>query len=94
MAEEIPGHTYQSGSTSVDCRGNGEQTWFMPSSEEVRRLAELTDRLVQRFPAISAWTIATIVHEVHHGFDGRPMREFVPLLVERGAARQLVSALR
>ncbi|MFC7429281.1 three-helix bundle dimerization domain-containing protein [Nocardia tengchongensis] len=44
--------------------------------------------------ASGVWTIATIVHEVHHGFDGRPVREYVPLLVERVAARQLVSAIR
>ncbi|MFD9992106.1 three-helix bundle dimerization domain-containing protein [Bacillus cereus] len=67
---------------------------LMPSSDEIRRLEELPDRLAQRFPAISTWTITTIVHEVHHGFDGRPVREFVPLLVERVAARQLVSAVR
>ncbi|MGW4123031.1 three-helix bundle dimerization domain-containing protein [Nocardia sp. NPDC004711] len=66
----------------------------MPSSDEIRRLEELTDRLAQRFPAISTWTITTIVHEIHQDFDGRPVREFVPLLVERVAARQLVSAVR
>ncbi|MGY4099601.1 three-helix bundle dimerization domain-containing protein [Nocardia sp. R16R-3T] len=42
---------------------------------------------------MSVWTIATIVHEVHHGFDGRPVREFVALLVERVAAGQFVSAV-
>ncbi|MEU6587259.1 three-helix bundle dimerization domain-containing protein [Nocardia sp. NPDC046763] len=73
VAEEISGHTDRSGSTSVDCHVNDGQPWFMPSSDEVRRLAELTDRLAHRFPAISVWTIATIVHEVHQGFDGRPV---------------------
>ncbi|MFE3758121.1 three-helix bundle dimerization domain-containing protein [Nocardia tengchongensis] len=34
------------------------------------------------------------MREVHHGFDDRPVREYVPLLVERVAARQLVSAIR
>ncbi|WP_460722973.1 three-helix bundle dimerization domain-containing protein [Nocardia heshunensis] len=66
----------------------------MPSTDEVRQLEELTDRLATRFPAITTWTITTIVREIHRGFDGRPVREFVPLLVERGAARKLVSAIR
>ncbi|MFE3188288.1 three-helix bundle dimerization domain-containing protein [Nocardia sp. NPDC059240] len=66
----------------------------MPSSDEARQVEELTDRLATRFPAISAWTITTVVREIHQGFDGRPVREFVPLLVERVAARKLVSAIR
>lgn len=66
----------------------------MPSSDVDRQLEELTDRLVERFPAISTWTITTIVHDTHHGFEGHPVRGFIPLLVERAAARRLVSAVR
>lgn len=66
----------------------------MPSSDEVRQVEELTERLATRFPAISSWTITTVVRAIHQGFDGHPVREFVPLLVERVAARKLVSAIR
>ncbi|MFJ9371253.1 three-helix bundle dimerization domain-containing protein [Nocardia sp. NPDC101769] len=66
----------------------------MPSSDEFRQLDVLTERLSHRFPAIGTWTIATIVSEIHRSFDDRPIRDFIPLLVERGAARRLTSAIR
>jgi hypothetical protein len=33
--------------------------------------------------------VAEVVHTIHSRFDERPLREFVPLFVERGAKREL-----
>ncbi|MBB5160773.1 three-helix bundle dimerization domain-containing protein [Mycobacterium sp. AZCC_0083] len=33
--------------------------------------------------------MAEVVHAIHARFDERPLREFVPLFVERGAKREL-----
>jgi hypothetical protein len=33
--------------------------------------------------------VASVVHDVHARFDGRPLRDFVPLLVERTAKSEL-----
>jgi hypothetical protein len=52
-------------------------------------IEQLVDRLKLTYPHVSAETIATIVHHYHARFDGRPVRDFVPLFVERGANREL-----
>jgi hypothetical protein len=31
-----------------------------------------------------------VVHQTHAKFDGRPVRDFVPLFVERGAKEELM----
>jgi hypothetical protein len=42
-----------------------------------------------RYPTISASTVATVFHDVHSRYDGRPLRDFVPLFVERNARSEL-----
>ena len=43
----------------------------------------LADRLRGRFPDAPPESIKKVVDEVHHQFDGRPIRDFIPVLVER-----------
>lgn len=38
---------------------------------------------------MSASTVATVVRDVHSRYDGRPLRDFVPLFVERNASSEL-----
>jgi len=45
--------------------------------------------LKQSYPGVGPDTVTTVVHHNHARFDGRPVRDFVPLFVERGARRQL-----
>ncbi|MGW4243803.1 three-helix bundle dimerization domain-containing protein [Nocardia sp. NPDC004722] len=52
-------------------------------------ITALVQPLIDRFPTLGNDTISGIVSEVHRGFDGRPVRDLVPLLVEREALRQL-----
>jgi hypothetical protein len=52
-------------------------------------IEQLVVRLTHRYPTISASTVASVVRGVHARFEGRPLRDFVPLLVERHARSEL-----
>jgi hypothetical protein len=49
----------------------------------------VADRLTSKYPTIPADALAAVVHDVHARFAGRPVREFIPLLVERFAEQEL-----
>jgi hypothetical protein len=61
----------------------------MVGAGEWAAIEQLVDRLKQSYPDVSSDTLATIVHTNYARFDGRPVRDFVPLFVERGAKREL-----
>ena len=48
-------------------------------------IEQLVVRLTSRYPAISESTVSSVVRDVHSRYDGRPLRDFVPLFVERHA---------
>jgi len=50
---------------------------------------QIVTRLTSRYPTVSASTVAGLVRDMHARFDGRPLRDFVPLLVERHAKSEL-----
>ena len=52
-------------------------------------IEHLVVRLTNRYPGISESTVSSVVHDVHARFEGRPLRDFVPLLVERNARSEL-----
>ena len=52
-------------------------------------IEQLVVRLRNVYPNVPADTVATVVHHNHARFDGRPVRDFVPLFVERGAKQEL-----
>ena len=58
----------------------------MESREELQAVLEVRDRLQRKFSHVQAAEVARTVDEVHHEFDGHPIRDFVPVLVERVAA--------
>jgi hypothetical protein len=58
-------------------------------SSEQTIVDQLVVRLTSRYPALSESTVASVVQDVHARFDGRPLRDFVPLLVERHARVEL-----
>ncbi len=49
----------------------------------------VADRLTSKYAGIPAETVSAVVRGVHAQFDGRPVREYVPLLVERFAGQEL-----
>jgi hypothetical protein len=61
----------------------------MVDAGEWTAIEQLVDRLKQSYPDVCPDTIVTVVHQHHARFDGRPVRDFVPLFVERGATREL-----
>jgi hypothetical protein len=55
-------------------------------ASEWSAIEQLLDRLTQSHPEIPG---ATVGHHNHARFDGCPVRDFVPLFVERGARQEL-----
>jgi hypothetical protein len=58
-------------------------------ANERKSIDALVARLVNIYPAVSPARIADVVRDEHAHFDDRPLREFVPLFVERRAKREL-----
>lgn len=56
-------------------------------------IAQVADRLTSKYSTIPAQTVAAVVQGVHARFEGRPVREYVPLLVERFADQELALLL-
>jgi hypothetical protein len=50
---------------------------------------QLVERLAQRYPGLPSETIVEVVRQHHARFDGRPVRDYIPLFVERRAHHQL-----
>jgi hypothetical protein len=61
----------------------GDSLVNMTQTEEIRALDLLADRLRERFPDASPESIRQMVIEVHHQYDDSPIRDFIPVLVER-----------
>jgi hypothetical protein len=60
---------------------------------EQQIIDELVARLEQKFPTVEPTTVANLVHALHADFDGRPIRDYVPLFVERKAHQELATLL-
>ena len=78
-----------SGPEQVDDLVNRRKTSRVIELSEQTVIDEVVARLSSRYPAISKETVESIVHDVHARFDGRPLRDYVPLLVERTAKSEL-----
>ncbi|MBC7763812.1 MAG: hypothetical protein H7201_18890 [Candidatus Saccharibacteria bacterium] len=60
------------------------------SQDENQMMDQVIARLAHHNPGISLSRISAIVHEEHHRFDGRPIRDFMSVLVERSAKGRLL----
>jgi hypothetical protein len=59
---------------------------------EQQAMHQVTERLTRNFAqAYTDDQITETVTMIHHRFDDRPIRDFVPILVERLARQQLTS---
>jgi hypothetical protein len=58
-------------------------------NEEAYAVELVSVRLRERFPGLSPDEVDEVVATYHHQFDGRPIRDFVPILVERQARDHL-----
>ena len=61
----------------------------MERPEELRALAEVRDRLQRRFSHVHVSEVERTIEQEHSEFDGHPIRDFVPILVERAATDRL-----
>ncbi len=61
----------------------------MIDASEESLIEQVADRLTRKYPTVAPETVVALVNESHARFDGRPVRDFIPLLVERSAAAQL-----
>lgn len=61
----------------------------MDRSDEERAIGEVIDRLARQFPLVPTDEVAQAVGQSRPEFDGAPIRDFVPLFVERGAKARL-----
>jgi hypothetical protein len=73
----------------VDGRVNAGKTLGVIELSEQTVIEQLVDRLTNRYPAIAQSVVARVVLETHARFEGRPVRDFIPLLVERNAKNAL-----
>ena len=62
------------------------------TTNEDQLMDQISFRLAQRNPQASAEEISRIVHEEHHKLEGRPVRTYVSVLVERSAKQRLHGA--
>lgn len=60
-----------------------------PVDHETREIDEVIQRLQDRFPDQNVERIREAVTDAHRDFEGRPIRDFVPVFVERAAPRVL-----
>ncbi len=58
-------------------------------ADEPQAIAELTERLERRFPGVPAEAVRSTVDAAYREFSGHPVRDFVPVLVERQARQTL-----
>lgn len=62
----------------------------MAEITEATALAEVKRRLIQEFPDVAPTAVDAAVAAGHARFENRPIRDFVPLFVERHARQRLM----
>jgi hypothetical protein len=60
--------------------------------DEAAAMAQVSIRMRRLFPQCSPEVIDRALAAAHQEFDGRPIRHFVPILVERSATEALLAA--
>jgi hypothetical protein len=52
-------------------------------------LVDIERRLIDEFPCVSSVVVDVLVRQEHARFEASPIRDFVPLLVEKQARQHL-----
>jgi hypothetical protein len=74
---------------NLDQSLNREHSLLMIELSEQQIIDELAGRLVDVYAEVEPERITRIVRDAYARFDGRPIRDFVPLFVERSAKVEL-----
>ena len=68
---------------------NARQSLGVIELTEQTIIEQLVARLAEKFPAVSGDKVAEVVNARYARFNDRPIRDFIPLFVERGARSDL-----
>lgn len=78
--------------------GSPKQTDFVDIEDrqdhEDQAVAHVIDRLAERFPDRPRAVIEEFVSEERHLLDDKPLRDYIPVLIEHGAKARLRQAER
>lgn len=66
---------------------------MMTPEDETKAVTSVVERLAQSFPQVTTDEVQHVVHQSHEQFAGNPIRDFVPVLVERMAREDLRAKL-
>ena len=61
----------------------------MATEDELRAVEQVVDRLSAKFAHFPSQRVSEVVHAEYRTFDGAPIRDFVPIMVEKSAADRL-----
>ncbi len=64
-------------------------TWLMTQMDEQTAVVEVSSRRRRRFPSVEPSSVDQLVQQLSHQYDGTPIRDFIPVLVEREARDRL-----
>ena len=67
-----------------------EKAAVLAPEDEVKAVSEVTQRLAVSFPDVDVVDVEHAVHRSYEAFTGKPIRDFVPVLVERMARDDLL----
>ena len=74
---------------AVHCWQDAAMDTGKAAEHEARALEEVVERLVARFPDVAEDRVREIVRAAHEEFANRPIRDYVPVFVERTAQDEL-----
>lgn len=64
------------------------------SSDEDIAVAHAAERLAERYPHVPREHIDELVEKHHEEFEGAPVRDFVPVLIEHDVKQELNAEVR
>ncbi len=63
---------------------------MLAPEDEVKAVSDVTQRLAMSFPDVDVVDVEHAVHQSYEAFTDKPIRDFVPVLVERMARDDLL----
>jgi hypothetical protein len=61
----------------------------MATEDELRAVEQVVDRLSAKFAHVPVQRVSEVVDTTYHEFDGAPIRDFVPIMVEKMSTDRL-----
>ena len=73
--------------------GSTSRTSRRRAASEAEAISRVVQRLRQQFPEVPPDALEEVVSGHYEAFDGRPLRDFVPVLVERATRADLEAGI-